>query len=100
MSDRINLEWTINVSYTADKYNLFEALANLCTTYYGDIPKEYDYAEFIIEWLEENLEDYIEEFLDILDPEIIIDGDLDYNNITDLLDNEKFMEEFRDYLND
>ncbi len=99
MSDKIKLEWTISVSYMASKYDLFEALANLCTTYYGDIPEEYDYTEFIIGWLEENLKDYKEEFLSILDPEIDIDGDLDYENITDLLDNEEFMAEFSEYLN-
>ena len=49
--------------------------------------------------LEENLKYYKEEFLSILDPEIDIDGDLDYENITDLLDNEEFMAEFSEYLN-
>lgn len=51
MSDKIELHWTLKVDYTFEKYTLFEALVNLCLAYYGDIPEEYDYAEFIIIWL-------------------------------------------------
>lgn len=100
MEDKIDLNWTLSVEYTFEKYDLFEALANLCITYYGDIPEEYDYAEFIINWLEENLKDYKEEFLSILDSEIDTEGEINNDNITDLLDNEEFMTEFRQYLCD
>lgn len=55
MSDEIELHWTLKVDYTFEKYALFEALVNLCLAYYGDIPEEYDYAEFIIIWLKDNL---------------------------------------------
>lgn len=104
MKDKIELNWTLNISYTFQKYDIFEALVNLCTTYFGDIPEEYDYSEFIINWLEENLADYKEEFLSMLDMLLDIncnvDGEIDNDNITDLLDDEEFMTEFRDYLND
>ena len=66
MSDEIELHWTLKVDYTFEKYNLFEALANLCLAYYGDIPEEYDYAQFVIDWLKDNLEDYIDDLLSIL----------------------------------
>lgn len=107
MSDKIDLSWSLNVEYTFEKYDLFETLTNLCTTYCDgiDIPEEsHDYSEFIINWLEDNLKDYKEEFLSMLSLETSIDcntnGEIDNDNITKLLDNEEFMKEFRQYLCD
>lgn len=107
MSDKIDLSWSLNVEYTFEKYDLFETLTNLCTTYCDgiDIPEEsHDYSEFIINWLEDNLKDYKEEFLSMLSLETSIDcntdGEIDNDNITELLDNEEFMKEFRQYLCD
>lgn len=96
MSDEIELHWTLKVNYTFEKYTLFEALVNLCLAYYGDIPEEYDYAD----WLEDNLKNYKEEFLSILDSEIDTEGEISNDNIIELLDNEEFMTEFRQYLCD
>jgi hypothetical protein len=107
MDDKIDLNWTLKVDYTFEKYDLFETLTNLCTTYCDsiDIPEEsHDYSEFIIDWLEDNLKDYKEEFLSMLSLETSIDcntnGEIDNDNITELLDNEEFMKEFRQYLCD
>ena len=61
MDDKIDLNWSWNVEYTFEKYDLFETLVNRCTTYCDgiDIPEEsHDYSEFIIDWLEDNLKDY------------------------------------------
>ncbi len=99
MSDKIDLSWSLSVEYTFEKYDLFSALADLCTTN-CDIPENYDYAEFVIDWLEDNLKDYKEEFLSILDSTIDTEGEIDNDNITDLLDDEEFMTEFRQYLCD
>ena len=99
MSDKIDLSWSLSVEYTFEKYDLFRALADLCTTN-CDISENYDYAEFVIDWLEDNLKDYKEEFLSILDSTIDTGGEIDNDNITDLLDDEEFMTEFRQYLND
>ena len=99
MNDKIELNWTINVSYTFKKYDIFEALENLVLNN-EDVPKDADYPNYVIEWLNINLNDSIEEFINILDPMIDIDGEIDYDNISDLLDNEEFMTEFRQYLND
>lgn len=100
MNNEIELHWILKVDYTFEKYALFEALVNLCLTYYGDIPEEYDYAEFIITWLTDNLKNYKKEFLSILDSEIDTGSEIDNDNITDLLDNKEFMAEFEQYLND
>ena len=95
MSDKIELNWTINISYTFKKYDIFEALENLVLN-----NEDADYPNYVINWLETNLEDSVEEFLDFLDPMLNIDGEIDNDNITDLLDNEEFMAEFKGYLND
>ena len=107
MDDKIDLSWTLKVEYTFEKYDLFETLTNLCTTYCDgiDIPEEsHDYSEFIIDWLEDNLKNYKEEFLSMLSLETSIDcntdGEIDNDNITELLDNEEFIKEFRQYLCD
>ena len=50
--------------------------------------------------MEDNLKDYKEEFLSILDSEIDTEGEISNDNITELLDNEEFMKEFRQYLCD
>ena len=101
MDDKIDLNWTVYVSYFVSKYDVFEALANLCTTYCEDIPEESDdYAQFVIDWLKDNLLNYIKDFLDILDIDCNTDGEIRYESITDLLDNEEFMKEFKQYLND
>ena len=99
MSDKVELNWTINVSYTFKKYDIFEALENLVLNN-EDVPKDADYPNYVIEWLNINLNDSIEEFINILNPMIDIDGEIDYDNIADLLDNEEFMTEFRQYLYD
>lgn len=98
MSDKIELNWTINVSYTFKKYDIFEALENLVLNN-KDVPKDADYPNYVIEWLNINLNDSIEEFINILNPMIDIDGEIDYDDIADLLDNEEFMTEFKQYLN-
>lgn len=99
MKDKIELNWTINISYTFKKYDIFEALENLVLNN-EDVPEDADYPNYVINWLETNLEDSVEEFLDFLDPMLNTDGEIDNDNITDLLDNEEFMAEFKGYLND
>lgn len=99
MDDKIELNWTLNVSYTFKKYDIFQSLEDLFNIY-EEAPDNVDYPSYVIEWLNTNLKDSIEEFLDILDPMIDIDGEIDNDNIVELLDNKEFMEEFRDFLND
>ena len=99
MGDKIELNWTLNVSYTFKKYDIFQSLEDLFNIY-EEAPDNVDYPSYVIEWLNINLKDSIEEFLDILDPMIDIDGEIDNNNITELLDNEEFMIEFKQYLCD
>ncbi len=99
MKDKIELNWTLNISYTFPKYDIFEALVDLFNTY-EIVPENVDYSSYVIDWLNTNLKDFVEDFLTTLDPMIDIDGEIDNDNIVELLDNEEFMEEFKNYLND
>nr|DAL02351.1 MAG TPA: hypothetical protein [Caudoviricetes sp.] len=99
MNDKIELNWTLNVSYTFTKYDIFEALVDLFDSY-EIVPENVDYPSYVIEWLNINLKDFIEDFLTTLDPMLDIDGEIDNNNIEKLLDNEEFMKEFKLYLCD
>lgn len=99
MKDKIELNWTLNISYTFQKYDIFEALVDLFNTY-EIVPENVDYSSYVIDWLNTNLKDFVEDFLTTLDPMIDIDGEIDNDNIVELLDNEEFMKEFRGYLND
>ena len=98
MGDKIELNWTLNVIYTFKKYDIFQSLEELFNIY-EKAPDNVAYSSYVIEWLNINLKDSIEEFINILDPMIDIDGEIDYDNIADLLDNEEFMKEFKQYLN-
>lgn len=99
MDDKIELQWTLNISDTFTKYEIFKALVDLFDTY-EIVPENVDYSSYVIDWLNTNLKDFIEDFLTTLNPMMDIDGEIDYNNITGLLDNEEFMKEFKLYLND
>ena len=97
--DKIELNWTLNVSCTFKKYDIFKALEELFLNN-EDVPEDADYPNYVIDWLDTNLEDSVEEFLDFLDPMLNTDGEIDNDNIIDLLNDEEFMKEFKDYLND
>ncbi len=97
--DKIELNWTLNVSCTFKKYDIFKALEDLFLNN-EDVPEDADYPNYVIDWLNTNLENSVEEFLDFLDPMLNTDGEIDNDNIIDLLNDEEFMKEFKDYLND
>ena len=97
--DKIELNWTLNVSCTFKKYDIFKALEELFLNN-EDVPEDADYPNYVIDWLDTNLEDSVEEFLDFLDPMLNTDGEIDNDNIIDLLNDEEFMKEFKVYLND
>lgn len=99
IDDKIELNWTLKVNYTVTKYNIFQSLEELFNIY-EKAPDNVDYSSYVIEWLKDNLLNYIKDFLDILDIDCNTDGEIRYESITKLLDNEEFMTEFKQYLND
>lgn len=105
MDNIIDLNWTLYVSYFTEKYDVFKTLVKLYDSCCENTPeKSDDHAQLVIDWLRDNLEDYIGEFLSILrwftSVDYNVDGGIDNENITELLDNEEFMKEFRQYLNE
>lgn len=97
IDDKIELNWTLKVNYTVTKYNIFQSLEELFNIY-EKAPDNVDYSNYVIDWLKDNLLNYIKDFLDILDIDCNTDGEIRYENITELLDNEEFMKEFKQYL--
>lgn len=97
IDDKIELNWTLNVSYTFKKYNIFQSLEELFNIY-EKAPDNVDYSNYVIEWLKDNLINYIKDFLTISDIDCNTDGEIRYESITNLLDNKEFMKEFKQYL--
>ena len=97
IDDKIELNWTLKVNYTFKKYDIFQSLEELFNIY-EKAPDNVDYSNYVIEWLKDNLINYIKDFLTILDFDCNTDGEIRYENITELLDNEEFMKEFKQYL--
>ena len=97
IDDKIELNWTLNVSYTFKKYDIFQSLEELFNIY-EKAPDNVDYSNYVIEWLKDNLINYIKDFLTISDIDCNTDGEIRYESITELLDNKEFMKEFKQYL--
>ena len=97
IDDKTELNWTLNVSYTFKKYDIFQSLEELFNIY-EKAPDNVDYSNYVIEWLKDNLINYIKDFLTISDIDCNTDGEIRYESITELLDNEEFMKEFKQYL--
>ena len=97
IDDKIELNWTLKVNYTFKKYNIFQSLEELFNIY-EKAPDNVDYSSYVIEWLKDNLINYIKDFLTISDIDCNTDGEIRYESITELLDNEEFMKEFKQYL--
>lgn len=79
--------------------NYIEELADLFDTY-EIVPENVNYSSYVINWLNTNLKDFVEDFLTVLYPMMDINEKVDYCNITNLLDNEEFIKEFKLYLGD
>ncbi len=97
IDDKIELNWTLKVNYTFKKYDIFQSLEELFNIY-EKAPDNVDYSNYVIEWLKDNLINYIKDFLTISDIDCNTDGEIRYESITELLDNEEFMKEFKQYL--
>lgn len=98
--NKIELQWTELCTYSVDKEDVFKALVYLYDEYAPKFDESYGYVEAVVEWLEDNLDAYIEEFIEAIDPMRDINGDIDNETITALLDDKEFMNEFEEWLNE
>lgn len=94
----INLTWREIRQVLVEENTLYSALLNVYRTYIGT---EDDSIDEIIEGIQDNIENYIEELIKEASPYDYSNGDIDSEDITELVTKDKFLEKFKEwYLND
>ena len=94
----INLTWREIRHVSVEDYELYQALYDVYINYIGN---KNDDIDKIIENIQDYIEDYIEELIKYTAPYDCSVGDIDSENITDLVTEDKFLEKFKEwYLND
>lgn len=93
----IDLTWHEIRQVFVEDYKLYQALYNVYINYIGN---EDDSIEEIIEGIQDNIENYIEELIKEVSPYDYVNGDIDAEDITEIIIEDKFLEKFKDwYLN-
>ena len=94
----IDLIWREIRQVSIDEDTLYSALLYVYRTYIGD--KDDDIDE-IIDGILNYIEDYIEELIKYASPYEYSVGDIDAEDITELITGDEFLEKFKEwYLND
>ena len=94
----IDLTWREIRQVSVEDYQLYDALYSVYIYYIGN---ENDSIDKIIEGIQNNIGNYIEELIKYASPYEYSVGDIDSENITDLVTGDEFLEKFRKwYLND
>ena len=94
----IDLIWHEIRQVSVDEDTLYSSLLYVYRTYIGDADDDIDE---IIDRILNYIEDYIEELIKYVSPYEYSVGDIDSENITDLVTEDKFLEKFKEwYLND
>lgn len=92
---KVVLQWSELRSELYDESDIFEALLQTYEEYSEN--SRLNDIDDIIEWLQENLDNYLEDFLHNVDFMLDINGDIDIENITGYLKDKKFIESFKKY---
>ena len=94
----INLTWREIRHVSIEDYVLYQALYDVYINYIGN---KNDDIDKIIENIQDYIEDYIEELIKYASPYEYSVGDIDSEDITDLVTGDEFLEKFKEwYLND
>lgn len=94
----INLTWREIRQVLVEDYQLYDALYSVYIYYIGN---ENDSIDEIIEGIQDNIENYIEELIKYASPYDYSNGDIDAEDITELVTGDEFLEKFKKwYLND
>lgn len=80
-----------------DEDTLYSALLYIYRTYIG---AEDDSIDKIIEGIQDNIENYIEELIEEASPYDCSNGDIDSEDITDLVTEDEFLEKFKKWCED
>ena len=90
----IDLIWREIRQVFVDEDTLYSALLYVYRTYIGT---EDDSIDKIIEGIQDNIENYIEELIEKASPYEYSVGDIDSEDITDLVTGDEFLEKFKEW---
>ena len=94
----IDLIWREIRQVSVEDYQLYDALYSVYIYYIGN---ENDSIDKIIEGIQDNIGNYIEELIKYASPYDYSNGDIDSEDITELVTGDEFLEKFKKwYLND
>ena len=94
----IDLTWREIRQVSVEDYQLYDALYSVYIYYIGN---ENDSIDKIIEGIQDNIGNYIEELIKYASPYEYSVGDIDAEDITELVTKDEFLEKFKEwYLND
>ena len=94
----IDLIWREIRQVSVEDYQLYDALYSVYIYYIGN---ENDSIDKIIEGIQDNIGNYIEELIKYASPYEYSVGDIDAEDITELVIKDEFLEKFKKwYLND
>ena len=94
----VDLTWHEIRQVSVEDYQLYDALYSVYIYYIGN---ENDSIDKIIEGIQDNIGNYIEELIKYASPYEYSVGDIDTEDITDLVTKDEFLEKFKEwYLND
>ena len=88
----VDLTWREIRQVFVDEHTLYSALLYVYRTYIGT---EDDSIDEIIEGIQDNIENYIEELIKYASPYEYSVGDIDSEDITDLVTGDEFLEKFK-----
>lgn len=90
----INLTWREIRQVVVEDYQLYDALYSVYIYYIGN---ENDSIDEIIKGIQDNIENYIEELIKYASPYDYSNGDIDTEDITDLVTKDEFLEKFKEW---
>ncbi len=90
----INLTWREIRQVVVEDYQLYDALYSVYIYYIGN---ENDSIDEIIEGIQDNIENYIEELIKYASPYDYSNGDIDAEDITELVTEDTFLEKFKEW---
>ena len=94
----VDLTWREIRQVFVEDYQLYDALYSVYIYYIGN---ENDSIDKIIEGIQDNIGNYIEELIKYASPYDYSNGDIDSEDITELVIKDEFLEKFKKwYLND
>lgn len=90
----IDLTWREIRQVFVEEDTLYSALLYVYRTYIGT---EDDSIDEIIEGIQDNIENYIEELIKEASPYDCVNGDIDAEDITELVTKDEFLEKFKEW---